>query len=398
MQPSNEDGSASGDVVLNVPSTGPEEYESLNSHRPTAGASSSGPSAEDDAEEALRKDAMRKKGADFLSQALEASGKGQDPFAVAPAPQAGKAKRAARPMKEDADVAAFGKVMEEAKVYVFSAIFLVCSAASPVLIMLSFKTMQTPAVLTFLHMLGAALTLGVSNHFGVFKLELTGNTLRGSIARTMLCMFSALHHNSVNLVLVWMYVGGLLIDVGMPFLSMTGRFCIVEVMTSRFGIRLRELFDEEDCVPAPTMAFWQVDHELSVPAVKVMLMACAAYMLSTFSLLVIDKKISGDTKLMLRTAAVLGTIVLFCMEEFKTISLLAVVFTFLAVGAALASSWLKKTGSDSCQFDVNWVIVCFLVRNSTSWICTPNVVLSFSPISARYGFPGYGRYGSSVGT
>ena len=46
--------------------------------------------------------------------------------------------------------------------------------------------MQTPAVLTFLHMLAAVLALWLADRFDVFKLELSLATLKGSSVRLVL--------------------------------------------------------------------------------------------------------------------------------------------------------------------------------------------------------------------
>jgi hypothetical protein len=58
----------------------------------------------------------------------------------------------------------------------------------------------------------------------------------------------------------------------------------------------------------------QVTHELSVPGVKVMLLACAAYAILTLSQLKLDQcQITPATKLALKGASLIGAIVLFAM-------------------------------------------------------------------------------------
>lgn len=53
-----------------------------------------------------------------------------------------------------ADLVAFGHVFESVKVYVYIVAYVLCMAASPVLIKGCFLSMQTPAILMFLHSLG----------------------------------------------------------------------------------------------------------------------------------------------------------------------------------------------------------------------------------------------------
>ena len=61
--------------------------------------------------------------------------------------------------------------------------------------------------------------------------------------------------------------------------------------------------------------FWlygdQVDHELSVPAVRVMLLACVCYTVVMGCQLMLDDKLSSSTKLALRCSALFGTIIFY---------------------------------------------------------------------------------------
>ncbi|GFH11042.1 ANK_REP_REGION domain-containing protein, partial [Haematococcus lacustris] len=58
-----------------------------------------------------------------------------------------------------------------AKTYLYATLFIAASAASPVLIKGSLYTMQTPAVLLFLHMLATSLMLWLAAWFEVFPLQ-----------------------------------------------------------------------------------------------------------------------------------------------------------------------------------------------------------------------------------
>mmetsp|Transcript_11940 Transcript_11940/g.25675 ORF Transcript_11940/g.25675 Transcript_11940/m.25675 type:complete len:446 (-) Transcript_11940:511-1848(-) len=380
-----------------------------------------------DAAEAQRREKLRKAGADYLSQAMAQATKGQDPFQ--PTPTITKKARKQRPLREDPEFVAFGKLLKDALVYVYIGVFLVTQSLFYVLVKVSFHSMQTPAVLTFLHMLAASLGLWLACHYDVFEAPvLTVSSLKGSALRVtfsatqMLCTFSALHHNSVNLVLVWTTVGAGAIDAGVTYL-LTGRTLsdecrtallvaagagVLEIffdndkvpvgilMMSLWAIskaaecvwrhlkadasaggriqdmwlvsRIRGLADEEEALSAPTLALLQnavpavpvlllgfmclegkelVDHELSVPAVRTMLLACACYTLSTGCQLLLDDKISPRAKLGLRAAALLGTILVFFLEEIKTISFLAVLLTLVSTSAAMFAIWRQRNGSSS---------------------------------------------------
>ena len=131
-----------------------------------------------------------------------------------------------RQQKEDPEFVAFGSWLRENLVYVFMAGFIVSSAFSYNLISASFSTMQTPAVLAFLHSLAAAASITLGSHFDVFQpLQMTVNGLRGAAPCTffystqLLCLFSSLHHNSVHLVIAWISVGGAFMDTLVALLT-----------------------------------------------------------------------------------------------------------------------------------------------------------------------------------
>ena len=88
---------------------------------------------------------------------------GADPFTLSRA--------SARPQKEDAEFVAFGHWLRENLVYFFMAAFIVSNSLSYNLISLSFSTMQTPAVLCFLHLLVTSGIHLISIHFDVFQVR-----------------------------------------------------------------------------------------------------------------------------------------------------------------------------------------------------------------------------------
>jgi hypothetical protein len=143
---------------------------------------------------------------------LPSSSQGADPFTLS-------RETSSRPQKEDAEFVAFGSWLRENLVYFFMAGSVISQALSFNLISLSFNTMQTPAVLCFLHLLVTCASLALGLHFDVWKpVEPTWQGLRGSIAPTvfystqLLLIFSSLHHNSVAVVITWLAVGGSAID------------------------------------------------------------------------------------------------------------------------------------------------------------------------------------------
>mmetsp|Transcript_2363 Transcript_2363/g.5923 ORF Transcript_2363/g.5923 Transcript_2363/m.5923 type:complete len:437 (-) Transcript_2363:115-1425(-) len=163
-------------------------------------------------DEEARREALRKAGEAYFQKALEAKEKGADPFAVAPTPQVSK--------PEDPDLVAFGHAFESVKVYVYIVLYVLCMAASPVLIKGCFLSMQTPAILMFLHSLAVAGALWLASMYDVVDLgQLSVAGVRGAAvsaalwAVQALCTFSALHHNSVLFVVAWTSVVGELIEV-----------------------------------------------------------------------------------------------------------------------------------------------------------------------------------------
>jgi hypothetical protein len=384
----------------------------------------SGTSESTSPEDEARREALRQSGAEYLQKAMEQAVKGQDPFQVDPGRT--KKERKHRQPKVDPEFVAFGLLLRDSLVYVYMALYVVCQASSYMLISVSFRSMQTPAVLTFLHMLSASGGLYLASQYDVFDqpIQISTAALKGSsiqmvlYATQMLCTFSALHHNSVNVVIVWITAGGAAIEAGMMY-WLTGMALSQEsriALATGFGAGVLELLFDSDKVPlgvlmltlwsiskavdclwkqlrvdaslgdkmkdmwlvswirdigdeeaqhgGSTIAFMKnlvpaapvlllgficmegkelVDHELSVPAVEVMLMACLAYALMVGCQLLLDQKaIKPEVQLGLKGASLLGAIVIFAVEEYKSISVMAVLLSLTSVTASLWVGWQQQ--------------------------------------------------------
>lgn len=90
-----------------------------------------------DAEESLRKEALRKAGEKYFEKVLAQAGKGQDPFV--PTPLSEKARRKDLESARDADLETVGLVLEGVKLYAIGAIYFMASTASLVLIQVKDK-------------------------------------------------------------------------------------------------------------------------------------------------------------------------------------------------------------------------------------------------------------------
>jgi hypothetical protein len=86
----------------------------------------------DGAEELRRKDELRKAGEDYLAQALASANKGKDPFAVDP--ERVQKERRQRIQKSDPEFEEFGAFLKRAMVYIYVGLYVVCQAASYVLV------------------------------------------------------------------------------------------------------------------------------------------------------------------------------------------------------------------------------------------------------------------------
>lgn len=87
-------------------------------------------------EEAQRREALRKKGADFFAQVLEAKqqGKTETDTAIQAVEQVQQKAKAAEQEPQDPEFRAFGEIFNQSKHYVYAILYVVCQASSPVLV------------------------------------------------------------------------------------------------------------------------------------------------------------------------------------------------------------------------------------------------------------------------
>ncbi|KAG1659223.1 hypothetical protein FOA52_008992 [Chlamydomonas sp. UWO 241] len=366
--------------------------------------------------EERRKKELRQAGADYLEAALASATKGEDPLRFED--RIRKERKAKKARADDPEFVAFGDFLKNWLVYVYIALYIACQASSYVLVKMSFHYMQTPAVLAFLHMLAGAGAVALGCRVGVFEtLQLSMVGLRGSSVRIvlyatqLLCTFSALHHNSLNVVLVWTTAGSVAIEsavnsalggrplspqattalavsfgagvlelvfdsdkvaVGLLMLLLFSVSKAAEsvwrhmrtdatlggrIIDDQLLSRIERLVDDEAQLGGATLALMQnlvpavpvlllgfvalegeelVTHELSVPGVKVMLLACVAYAAATCcQLLLDDQQLRPSTKLFVRGGALLGAVVMFAAEAWAAVGAGALVLTLTSVGASL---------------------------------------------------------------
>ncbi|MEW5315359.1 MAG: hypothetical protein WDW38_006796 [Sanguina aurantia] len=282
-----------------------------------------------------------------------------------------KRRRPGRPgASEDPDVVAFGLLYESSKLYVYMAMYVVCHAVGLVLMKGSLHSMKTPAVLTFLHMLCAVGALALASQYDVIvvhplsALRSKGCSVKAALmGLQLLFTFSALLHGSVNLVLCCITLMPGVLDAACSFflhrlqpskdvamsLQIAAAACALEwlcdghksvlgvvMLLLLSAVKAAELlwrYLKQDAtaggaitgggflshllpaVPILLLGFGClegkeiVDHELSVPAVSVMLLSCAAYIAVVACQLLLDEKLPQSSKLYLRGAALLGTVV-----------------------------------------------------------------------------------------
>jgi len=175
-------------------------------------------SASEGVEDERKREALRKAGQEYFERVLAEASTGKDPFAPEQiteiAPQREKrtgAARRARPQREDPDLEAVGAIISGAKLYILTAIFVGCKAAGFVFFKASLNPLETPGILTFLHLLPLmCVLLGFSGAF-----DLDPITLEGAKAALPVCIpsmfqimmvFSALIEGSVLFVLAFSLV------------------------------------------------------------------------------------------------------------------------------------------------------------------------------------------------
>eukprot|EP00193_Tetraselmis_chui_P012982 CAMPEP_0177774084 /NCGR_PEP_ID=MMETSP0491_2-20121128/13281_1 /TAXON_ID=63592 /ORGANISM="Tetraselmis chuii, Strain PLY429" /LENGTH=228 /DNA_ID=CAMNT_0019292365 /DNA_START=84 /DNA_END=767 /DNA_ORIENTATION=- len=139
-------------------------------------------SASEGVEDERKREALRKAGQEYFERVLAEASTGKDPFAPEQiteiAPQREKrtgAARRARPQREDPDLEAVGAIISGAKLYILTAIFVGCKAAGFVFFKASLNPLETPGILTFLHLLPLmCVLLGFSGAFDLDPITLEG--------------------------------------------------------------------------------------------------------------------------------------------------------------------------------------------------------------------------------
>ncbi|PNW86191.1 hypothetical protein CHLRE_02g076500v5 [Chlamydomonas reinhardtii] len=92
-----------------------------------------------------------------------------------------------------------------------------------------------------------------------------------------------------------------------------------------------------------------VDHELSVPAVKLMLLSCVAHVGITWSQLLLHDRLSGTAKAALRWGALLGAVAFNFAEKTAGATLWTALCAVVALGASAGASLQRHTGSEARQ-------------------------------------------------
>eukprot|EP00877_Chromochloris_zofingiensis_P009819 jgi/Chrzof1/5090/Cz15g11030.t1 len=165
-----------------------------------------------------QREALRQAGQAYLSQVLDKANKGQDPFQPEPL-KAREALPLQTQEEEHPEVAAFGALLNKHKPYVLMGLWVTAQASSWVLIKGCVISMNTPAVLTFLHMLAAVLVQWILTAYDVLEApHISMYSLKGSAMPTVLHALqvlltcAVLLSSSVYTLLCWVSCIPLLIE------------------------------------------------------------------------------------------------------------------------------------------------------------------------------------------
>ncbi|EFJ49159.1 hypothetical protein VOLCADRAFT_117297 [Volvox carteri f. nagariensis] len=90
-----------------------------------------------------------------------------------------------------------------------------------------------------------------------------------------------------------------------------------------------------------------IDHELSVPAVKLMLLSCVAHVGITWSQLLLHERLSGTAKAGLRWGALMGAVAFNLTEKTAGASIGTAVCAVAALGASAAASLQRHSAGSS---------------------------------------------------
>ncbi|KAK9904192.1 hypothetical protein WJX75_006390 [Coccomyxa subellipsoidea] len=152
-------------------------------------------------DEAARKEALRKAGAEYFDKVLSQASAGKDPFLDPPKARFKNADIEAL----DPDIETVGRVLEGVRLYVIGALFLTCASVSLVLVQASLQPLHTPGIQAFLHLLPTVCGLWMLVEVGPLTKEtaLGVGPTAGLSALKMLCLFGALMYSDVRVVLAW---------------------------------------------------------------------------------------------------------------------------------------------------------------------------------------------------
>jgi hypothetical protein len=85
-----------------------------------------------------------------------------------------------------------------------------------------------------------------------------------------------------------------------------------------------------------------VDHELSVPAVTVMLLSCAAFTLAAGCQLVLEDRLTSELKVLAKGMSLAGAIVLDFLERAHSLGTMCLLGVSLAVVGSVAANWVQR--------------------------------------------------------
>lgn len=190
--------------------------------------------------EAARREALRKKGQEFLEKAVkQASTRSTRPGDVR------LNVSTAAPQPIDPALETVGVVVEGMRLYLAALVFIVSSGASLVLAKASLTYLHTPATAVFLHMLTAVLVLLVLSYSGELSLgPLNVPSLQSCLPEVicsgvqMLCLFGLLYRESVYVVAVWVTLAPQVLQIATDVVSRGKRPRALQLLLLALGIVL----------------------------------------------------------------------------------------------------------------------------------------------------------------
>mmetsp|Transcript_25306 Transcript_25306/g.70770 ORF Transcript_25306/g.70770 Transcript_25306/m.70770 type:complete len:398 (-) Transcript_25306:37-1230(-) len=166
-------------------------------------------------EDERKREALRQAGQEYFDRVLAEASTGKDPFAPEQIVEKSAARvqkerrptaRKQRPQREDPDLEAVGAIISGAKLYILTALIIGCTGVGFVFMKASLTPLETPGILTFLHLLPATGLLFACS--GALELDpITFEGMKASLPTAIpsmlqvLMVFSSLLHGSVLFVL-----------------------------------------------------------------------------------------------------------------------------------------------------------------------------------------------------